>query len=140
MRRACLAIAVVCLAAPALAQPNGSLVKATLTHVEDVSEMPNALRICVDADCQIIIDGSFRITYTVNRLLAGPKTTSTVSWMQASARPRKGRRYYLVIEPSETGPKIVWTGSLRNGVCIDLAEAERLGLRAEIGRFPCRAD
>jgi hypothetical protein len=102
--------------------------------------MPNIPRICLDADCQIIIDGSFRITFTVNRLLAGPEIKSTVSWMQASARPRTGGRYYLVIESADVGPKIVWTGALRNGVCIDVADAERLGLRDAIDRFPCRAD
>lgn len=140
MRTAYLVAAAISFSAPAKAQLAGSLVEATLTQVEDVSDMPNAPRLCVDADCTIILDGSFRTTFKINRLLAGPKAHGTVSTIQASAKPRTGLRYYLVVLPFQDGPKIEWAGLKRHGLCIDPSDAARFGLRAELERFPCRAD
>jgi hypothetical protein len=125
---------------PSQAQSAASLVKAKLTHVEDISSLPDAPRICLDAKCETVLDGSFRTTFTVTRRLVGPRTPATLSTTQASAKPRTGLSYYLVVTPSKEGPLIEWAGLAKDGLCLEAAEADRFGLRAALARFPCRSE
>lgn len=125
---------------PSHAQSAASLVKAKLIYVEDISYLPDAPRICLDAKCEMVLDGSFRTTFRVTRMLVGPRTPATVATTQASAKPRIGLSYYLVVTPSKEGPRIEWAGLAEGGLCLEVAEADRLGLRAALARFPCRSE
>ena len=125
-------------ATPAIAAPMFSLVEARLTKVDDISGEPGAPRICIDTDCQVTLDGSFRTTFTVTRKLTGPDTPSTISRVQASAQPRVGLAYYLVISIGSEKPEIEWIGSARNGLCMDRETVEQYGLRSIASRHPCR--
>ena len=140
--RMCLAIltSAPLMAAPALAAPSVSLVEARLTKVEDVTGMPGVPRICIDAECQVMIDGSYRTTFTIVKKLAGTKPPKTISVLRASARPRVGVSFYLIISYSADGPKIEWLGSSRDGLCMDRETAQQFHVQDALARHPCRTN
>lgn len=125
-------------ASHAAAGERWSLVEAALSDVRDISHEPGAPAICLDEQCVARIDGSWRMTFTINRTLAGPKLAGVASWDQASSQPILGRRYLLVVADDAGKRRTEWIGSRQSGLCIEPDDITRMGLGAIARRFPCR--
>jgi len=114
-----------------------SLVAARLTQVEDITGQTGAPCFC-DSSGHVLIDGSFRLTFQVSRTLAGREVPGPLDFEQASAQPRSGLDYLLVVTRRHGRDTIAWKGFERQGLCLAPGEAAQYGLSAELETFPCR--
>jgi len=135
-----LALSVACMwfapsAAPAETRLS-SLVEARLSNVQDISQEPNAPRNCTSEG--ICIDGSFRLTFTIIRNIAGPRISGPIVASQASAMPVANLRYLLVVSRGGNGTAIEWKGLKQNGLCADNSDLARWGLLDAAHHYPCR--
>jgi hypothetical protein len=121
----------------AAGRPDASLVEARLTRVEDITGQAGAPCFC-DAGGHVLIDGSFRLTFQVSRTLAGRQVPGPLDVEQASAQPRSGLDYLLVVTRRRGEDAIAWKGLERQGLCLAPGEAAQYGLVADVKAYPCR--
>lgn len=119
----------------ASAPPSTSLVEARLMSVQDVTGQPGAPSNCSFEG--ICIDGAYRLTFRINRNLAGPMVAQDISVTQTSAKPVTGLDYLLVIEHTRDGPTIVWDNLASKGLCMDEL-AKTYGMSVQAAHYPCR--
>lgn len=117
-----------------------TLLEARLTKVENVTDEPGAPRLCADEARTICVDGAYRTTFSIDRTLIGPPVNGQLSRTQASARPRLNLSYYLVVSHVDGASAIEWLGLTRNGLCMDVSDAQRFGLMHFAKRHPCHPD
>lgn len=129
------------LVSAAMAEPapaSASLVEARLTGAEDITGQPGAPVACIDEHNRRCDAGSsYRVAFTIVRPLAGPDIDGVVRRDQISGQPMLGLSYLLVLSPSNSGPQIAWAGFSRYGLCMDDADARRLGVFEQLKRYPC---
>jgi hypothetical protein len=122
-------------ASPALAAPHdAAFVLARLSNVEDVTPP-------VPAN-EIAFDGTYRLTFTPERYLAGKPTALPISATVFQSEPILGYRYYLLLDREGDRQVIVWRGLVSGGVCLEQDVADEYGLGVVIRRLrkshPCR--
>lgn len=123
----------------ALSQTLGwSLVEATSVDVKDISDEPGAPRICLDANCTIGLDGSWRVKFDIDRTLSGDPVSAPVFRDQASARPRLNFKYLLVVVRQDGKQTIEWAGPRADGLCMTDEDIRKFGLAKIAERMPCR--
>jgi hypothetical protein len=136
-----LSASLVGLARPCLALPDAphwSVVEATLTEVQDISDQPGAPHICLDDSCTASLDGSWRVKFEIDRTLSGAARSGAVFLDQASARPRLNFKYLLVVVDQKGRSEIEWAGLKRYGLCVSQDEIQRIGLADAAAQLPCR--
>ena len=122
----------------ALAQtPVWSLVEATSEDVTDISDEPGAPRICLDANCTIGLDGSWRVEFHIDRTLSGDPISTPVFRDQASAKPRVHFKYLLVVARQDGKQTIEWAGPRSDGLCLTDEDIRKYGLADAAARIPC---
>lgn len=135
------ALPIVVIAATATAEAQSkkivSLVEARLTSVQDVTGQPGVPCIC-DEHGNVMFDGSFRLTFSPTRTLAGAKFSDPLTLDQASARPFTGGRYLILLTRSGGETEVLWRGLRRYGLCADNADVAKYGLSKMAKRLPCR--
>lgn len=114
-----------------------SLIEARLTGVQDVTGQPGAPCICDDHG-NVMFDGSYRLTFSPLRTLAGGEFFSPVTVDQASARPITGYRYLILLERSGDETVVIWRGLRKFGLCAEDEDIAKYGLAKMAKRFPCR--
>jgi hypothetical protein len=119
------------------APPAASLVAARLAAVADISGEPGAPCFC-DEQGRLILDGSWRLTFSVTRWIAGPQVSGPLVVKEASPRPAAGRDYLLVVT-HDGGLAVAWRGLAREGLCLEPEDAERYGLSDAVRAFPCKS-
>ena len=123
----------------ALAQTSSwSLVEATSADVKDISDEPGAPRICLNANCTIGLDGSWRVKFDIDRTLSGDPISAPVFRDQASARPRLNFKYLLVVVRQDGKQTIEWAGPRSDGLCMTDEDIRKFGLAKMAARMPCR--
>ncbi len=125
---------VVLTAAPAAhASPRAALVEARLIAARDVtSEQPSPPP----------VDGYFRLTFRVEKVLVGSPGADRLEWTRITAQPVVGRRYYLVVGRDGPDPQVTWSSLAGRGLCLDPQTAREFGLTRAVRRLvetdPCR--
>ena len=114
-----------------------TVVEARLSKVEDITGQPGAPCFC-DEKGNVLIDGSFRLSFTPIHILLGKSLRTLPSYEQASAQPVVGYKYLLVVSHEETGDVIVWKGGFSNGLCLETDQISEYGLAGLAKRLPCR--
>jgi len=115
-----------------------SLVMARLVKVEDITGTPGAPCFC-DENGVVMLDGSFRLTFRVVGTITGPAAHGHFSVDQASAMPRRGGSYFLVIVGTRGKRAIAWRGNTQYGLCLEPDEVARYSLEKAVKRYPCRS-
>ena len=113
------------------------MLEARLAQVDDVTGQLGSPSLCTEDG--ICIDSAYRLTFVVRRNLAGPAVARNVSLTQTSAKPIVGRDYLLVVQDSEIGAAVLWSGPAVGGLCLERVEATRYGLAQHLARYPCRS-
>jgi hypothetical protein len=121
-------------ASAALGEPSTvGLVRANLIRIEDVSPPLK--------EGEVQLDGQYRMTFRIEKVLAGTATSKTVVETRWSQHPYRGESYVLVRE-DEGKPKVEWWISTRFGLCFDHDEAKTYGMEEQVRRLqktdPCR--
>lgn len=114
-----------------------SLIEARLTSVQDVTGQPGVPCICDDQG-NVMFDGSYRLTFSPIRTLAGTEFFSPVIVDQASAQPINGYRYLILLDRSGDETVIIWRGLRKFGLCAEDEYIAKYGLAKMAKRFPCR--
>lgn len=114
-----------------------SLIEARLTGVQDVTGEPGVPCICDDQG-NVMFDGSYRLTFSPIRTLAGTEFLSPVTVDQASAEPITGHRYLILLERNGDETVIIWRGLRKFGLCAEDENIAKYGLATMAKRFPCR--
>lgn len=114
-----------------------SLIEARLTGVQDVTRQPGVPCICDDQG-NVMFDGSYRLTFSPIRTLAGAEFFSPVTVDQASARPIAGYRYLILLERSGDKTVVLWRGLRKFGLCAEDEYIAKYGLAKMAKRFRCR--
>jgi hypothetical protein len=112
---------------------DAAFVVARLSNVEDVTVPTN----------EVAFDGTYRLSFTPERYLAGKPTALPITYTVFQSRPILGYRYYFLLDRREGDRQIiVWGGLVSSGVCVEQDVADEYGLGAAIRRLrkshPCR--
>jgi|SRR6185312_7719324 len=112
-----------------------SLIIAKLEKVEDLPSAPGN---------QIEVDGKFRLIFQPKRALIGPLPKAPIAEDWALAKPVPGYDYYLLVERSAGSSRVVWSGFVGKGICIDRRTIEGYDMAKPLQQLqksnPCRSN